>query len=244
MVPRHMALIGFALVWLGGCAELNSAKAQGVAKNMMDMANPSPAPCVRQAHDRDGYLLKACEYIMANKMPVWSHPNSWTIAKLDDARIGEKPVLAVYFSCCRAGDRFLFDKASGEVIGFGSGYDPSRYPWDTRPEACMKGERVDAPECALNSWRTFDETVGRIESLYQSERFSLLERALTETVSSNKRFVSGRPTASAAYWAFRRTMPAPGVRLVEKDRVARWRAAIPQSHFAIFAEARFLYGNA
>jgi len=121
---------------------------------------------------------------------------------------------------------------------------PLRYPWDARPATCFNESRVAAPECALDSWPTFDETVRRVAFLYQTEQFSLLEQALAELVSSNKRFVSGRPLSSAAYWAFRRVMPAPGVPTAEKDRVVRWRAAFPQSYFVIFAEARFLYGNA
>jgi hypothetical protein len=121
---------------------------------------------------------------------------------------------------------------------------PSRYPWDARPATCLNESRAAAPECALDNWPTFDETVQRVAFLYQTEQFPLLERALADIVSSNKRYVSGNPASSAAYWAFRRLMPGPGVPSGTKDRVARWRAAIPQSYFVVFAEARYQYGNA
>jgi hypothetical protein len=118
-----------------------------------------------------------------------------------------------------------------------------RYPWDTRSSSCLTESNSPSSECVLTSWPDFETTVQRVAFLYRTENFTLLERALAETVSSNIKFTSGRPASSAAYWAFRRLMPAPGVSPTEKDRVARWKAAIPNSYYAIFAEARFMYSN-
>src|SRR4051812_12292956 len=62
-----------------------------------------------------------------------------------------------------------------------------RYPWDTRAEACFSEPHAASPRCTLVNWPTFDETVQRVTSLYQSEAFPLLERALAELAASRER---------------------------------------------------------
>jgi hypothetical protein len=49
----------------------------------------------------------------------------------------------------------------------------------------------------------FDVTVHKVGSLYRSEQFPALEVALDELARTNDKFISGKPKASAAYWAFR-----------------------------------------
>jgi hypothetical protein len=100
------------------------------------------------------------------------------------------------------------------------------------------------PGCVLEDWPGFEESIRRITFLYNAEQFILLEQGLADLTKLDKTFISGVSTASAAYWAFRRIMPAPGTPENEKARITRWKAAIPSSYFAVFAEARYLYGNA
>lgn len=119
-----------------------------------------------------------------------------------------------------------------------------RYPWDTRPTKCINVKNALGPECTIDNWRTFDETVQRISFLYQTGQYALLERAMVDLTTSEKTFASGKSNASAAYWAFRRMMPAPGTQPSEQERIRRWKETIPNSYFAVFAEARYLYGNA
>jgi hypothetical protein len=121
--------------------------------------------------------------------------------------------------------------------------DP-RYPWDRRPERCFQEPGVKAPECVADHWPSFDVTVSRLAFLYQSELFQLLERALADITSSRKQFDSGYTATSAAYWTFRALMNGGQFDPSDRDRIARWRKAVPNSYFSVFAEARFLYANA
>lgn len=91
---------------------------------------------------------------------------------------------------------------------------------------------------------TFQEVSRRVQILYQSEQFSALEDAIEELVRTDGKFVSGKPKASAAYWAFRQQMPAPGVATNELERIKRWRNQIPHSPYAAFAESRYWYAIA
>lgn len=91
---------------------------------------------------------------------------------------------------------------------------------------------------------TFEEASRRVQLLYQSEQFSALENAINELVRTDGKFVSGQPKASAAYWAFRQQMPAPGVATNELERINRWRNQIPQSYYVVFAESRYWYAVA
>ena len=120
----------------------------------------------------------------------------------------------------------------------------TRYPWDKRPEFCFQRDTPDVPQCASDDWPTWHATLERVTYLYEFEQFVLLERALKELVASKKVFVNGDSPASAAYWAFRILMRGPGVDPSHQGTIARWKAAIPGSDFAAFAEARFLYANA
>jgi hypothetical protein len=129
------------------------------------------------------------------------------------------------------------------VHAHGQRFDPNKYPWDQRPEHCFKSES-GAPECAIDSWPTFDATAARVAGLFHTEQFHLLERALTEVTTSRKHFPSGYTPASAAYWAFRSLMNGGRFLPEDRERIARWKKAFPHSHFAVFAEARYLYANA
>ncbi|HPF26452.1 MAG TPA: DUF4034 domain-containing protein [Steroidobacteraceae bacterium] len=117
-----------------------------------------------------------------------------------------------------------------------------RYPWDTSPATCPtdSSSRKSAEICIVDNWRTFDETVDRLTLLFEQERFSLLDRALADIMASDKRFVSGRPASSAAYWTFRRLMSG-GVTAPVFQRMVSWRRTCPDSYFAKFVEARSKY---
>jgi tetratricopeptide (TPR) repeat protein len=83
--------------------------------------------------------------------------------------------------------------------------------------------------------------VQQVRELYRTERFDELERTLDSMLASTRRFRSGATGASAAYWAFRLELRAPGVDAAEEGRVARWKAAVPKSRYAAFTEARYWY---
>jgi hypothetical protein len=67
---------------------------------------------------------------------------------------------------------------------------------------------------------------------------------MREIASSKKRFVNGDSPASAAYWAFRRLMPAPRTNESHQGKISRWRDAVPASYFVPFAQSRLMYANA
>jgi hypothetical protein len=97
---------------------------------------------------------------------------------------------------------------------------------------------------AQENGETFATASRRVQMLYQSEQFTALEDAINELVHTNDKFISGKPKASAAYWAFRQQFPAPGVATNELEKIKRWREQIPQSSYAIFAESRYWYAMA
>ncbi len=119
-----------------------------------------------------------------------------------------------------------------------------RYPWDGRPDKCLMEPEAGKPECSLDNWPGFAETVDRVIYLYKQDSFALLERALTELGNSTNTFSSGNSHASAAYWAFRTQLSAPGAGAADEARIMRWRQAVPDSYFVVFAEARYLYASA
>ncbi|MBX9900420.1 MAG: DUF4034 domain-containing protein [Burkholderiaceae bacterium] len=96
----------------------------------------------------------------------------------------------------------------------------------------------------IASINSFDETSRQIQVLYQSEQFSSLEEAINALVFSTEKFSSGKPKASAVYWAFRQQMPAPGVDINEIERIRRWRGQVPLSPYTDFAESRYWYALA
>lgn len=120
----------------------------------------------------------------------------------------------------------------------------SSYPWDTTFQNCATESHPSGQGCISDDWPTFSLAVQRIAFLYRSEQFSLLERAMTELTKTDKAFVDGYPAASAVYWAFRRMMPGSGAKIDEQGRIQRWKNAVPNSYFAVFAEARYLYASA
>lgn len=90
----------------------------------------------------------------------------------------------------------------------------------------------------------FDSTVQALRTLYQTEQFEALEKALDQLAHSKDQFISGKTKASAAYWAFRRQMPGPGTQPNEIERIKRWREKIPGSPYSVLAESRYWYGMA
>lgn len=95
-----------------------------------------------------------------------------------------------------------------------------------------------------SSWSTFDDAFQRVAFLYNTEQFAALETALKNASSSQKTFVEGDSPAAAAYWAFRRMIPAPGAVELHEARATRWRNAVPKSAFVTFLRARIAYAGA
>jgi hypothetical protein len=100
-----------------------------------------------------------------------------------------------------------------------------------------------APLSEIN-YNDHDEAVSRLRHLYQSSNFAELDATLACLLSDPRRFQSGKPGASAAYWFFRREMPAPGVDAAQEARVKEWRRQKPDSVFPAFAALRLKYALA
>lgn len=103
-------------------------------------------------------------------------------------------------------------------------------------QACVDSFPVD--------FTNLNGTVEGLLSLYSSEHYRQLDKALNCLMQPEVHFDSGRSGASAAYWFYRKQMPAPAADEAEPGRIAKWRADSPQSVFAKFAELRFTYSDA
>jgi hypothetical protein len=112
------------------------------------------------------------------------------------------------------------------------------------PPACREPSQAKDPKCQIDDWPSAPETALRITTLYQIQKFEILDRAMDEAIRSERKFADGTGPAEAVYWAFRQMMSAPGVPPNHKDVIAKWKAAVPGSPFAAFAEARFAYASA
>jgi hypothetical protein len=117
-----------------------------------------------------------------------------------------------------------------------------RYPWDLRKPACLETANSKTPDCEVDHWPNFLTVQIRLSVLYQQDQYELLDRALREAMSTNKRFTDGDSPARAVYWAFRNIMHSSG--LPHEEKIARWRKAVPESYFVQFAQARLAYDNA
>jgi hypothetical protein len=100
------------------------------------------------------------------------------------------------------------------------------------------------PPCNNDYWPNYQTAASNLKQLYTMESFKALERALKELIASGKNFPAGEPMATAPYMAFRLAMPAPGTSPQEEERIKRWKTAVPNSYFAVFAEARYQYASA
>lgn len=94
------------------------------------------------------------------------------------------------------------------------------------------------------NYDSFDKTVNLLRQKYQAGEFSELEDSLNCLLENPKKFRSGRLGSSAAYWMFRRQLPAPGVNPDERKRVLEWLTQHPNSIFAELAELRLMYALA
>jgi hypothetical protein len=81
---------------------------------------PVGGPCVTHGKVGPDYLLKVCEYVVKAKLPVTSHPNSWSIRWIEDGSLSGHAVKVVYLSCCYLGDIAYFDKTNSVLLK----YDP------------------------------------------------------------------------------------------------------------------------
>lgn len=102
----------------------------------------------------------------------------------------------------------------------------------------------ECPTSVAFDLSSMNNTVAGLLSLYSSERYQQLDEALGCLMRPEVSFSSGRPGASAAYWFYRKQMPAPGADAAEPARIAKWKAQRPGSAFAKFAELRFSYADA
>lgn len=115
------------------------------------------------------------------------------------------------------------------------------YLWDRRA-FCTPGE--NAPQCAISAWPTYQQASKYLATLFDSEQFSVLENALDNICASPRRFVGGRPVSISAYIALGYMFPSGGERPAEMARLARWKAAVPQSKFTAMVDAFLLRESA
>lgn len=86
-----------------------------------------PNPCYIKNPDPDGYLLKICNYLVANKETIYPNkaPNDYSIKQIKNttyAVIGvPHDVIEVRLDCCGTGDLAYIDKNTKEVIEFSPG---------------------------------------------------------------------------------------------------------------------------
>ena len=105
---------------------------------------------------------------------------------------------------------------------------------------------IEAKECKSNliEWNNYDQTLASLKNEYYKNNFTLVESALDCLVSSNKTFISGKPGTVAAYWFFRKEMPAPGGDELDERRINDWKSSISSSPYAHFASLRLMYSKA
>lgn len=106
-----------------------------------------------------------------------------------------------------------------------------RYPWDERPDYCFKTHSNDVV-CKLDSWSEQKRTYDRLRTLWDGEQFALLERALLELSQSDGNFTNGYPWYGIPS-AFLEWRISPK----EKDKIARWKATVPNSLIVPIAES-------
>jgi len=115
---RQLTLVMVLPLCLAACAELESAHKSQQFANYVQQLRVVTEPCLRQPKDDSAYLLKTCEYVVATKLEVTAHPNTWTVTKIDDEIVDGKLTTAVHFSCCGPGDVAFFDKNTGQVCAY------------------------------------------------------------------------------------------------------------------------------
>lgn len=114
-----------------------------------------------------------------------------------------------------------------------------QYPWDMRAAECFVTPKPSKADCALDNWPTHGETKSKIIFLYKTEQFSLLDRALTEIASLERRNKLGSRFERAIQEAFSELTPSKAefFRPDEPMRLARWREANPRSKYQPLLEA-------
>jgi hypothetical protein len=134
--------------------------------------------------------------------------------------------------------------ALGSLVPVEAFAQPVPFYWDRRPPVCREPNQAKDPKCEIDDWPSFPETARRITALYQIQQFAILDRAMDEAIRSERQFADGTNPAAAVYWSFRQMMAGPGAPPSHKDSIAKWKAAVPDSPYAVFAQARYAYANA
>src|SRR5712671_908606 len=69
------------------------------------------------------------------------------------------------------------------------------------PPACREPSQAKDPKCQIDDWPSAPETARRITTLYQIQKFEILDRAMDEAIRSERKFADGTGPAEAVYWA-------------------------------------------
>lgn len=115
-----------------------------------------------------------------------------------------------------------------------------KYPWDKRPDVCFLPNAASRKDCAIDHWADWEESISKIIMLYETEQFSLLDRALGEIAMPGRLNLHGTRMSGIIIPVFSRLTPSDSsmFRAEEASRIGRWRKARPQSQYAPILEAR------
>ncbi len=79
---------------------------------------PASGPCPSREGPDAARLQQVCEHVVANRLPVMSHPATWSILRQEDAVVEGRPIVIAYLSCCYMGDRAHFDRGTGKLVRY------------------------------------------------------------------------------------------------------------------------------
>ena len=115
-----------------------------------------------------------------------------------------------------------------------------RYPWDQRPPKCFLPGAEPFGQCLppAENYPDAEKTMQNINALYYNDTYVLLERYLTDLVGSKKRFPDGLYAEEVIFRGFTRLMMTGTDQ--GSARIGAWRKAVPESKFAVFADAALL----
>lgn len=119
-----------------------------------------------------------------------------------------------------------------------------QYPWSVLPKNCKDVGSKGRPECHFEDWPTHEETQSKLNLLYKTEQFQLLERAFAEISASKVIAESGWPLRTAIHSTVSNWFPTTDFDVEELARIGRWKKAVPESSFVFLAEACYLYNRA
>lgn len=116
-----------------------------------------------------------------------------------------------------------------------------RYPWDQRPAHCPIGDASEPAECVFRHFTEREESRQKIELLYYTEQWFLLERALEDLSTRGPAKPGQQKLYAEVYEGLYRALNKRDLPIeFQEKRIKRWRAANPDSLHVAVAEAALL----